>query len=94
VNTPGPFWQRRIRALLLVLLTQGAPPDSIALALSVGAVCSVFPFLGLTSLLNLGAGFWLRLNQPLLQTLNQLLGPVQLAMIIGYVRLGGGDLER
>ena len=35
-----------------------------------------------------GVGLWLRLNQPLLQTLNQVLGPLQLVMILGYVRLG------
>jgi uncharacterized protein (DUF2062 family) len=60
----------------------------MALAFAVGSACSFFPFLGLTSLLNLGAGLWLRLNQPLLQTLNQLLGPLQLGMIVVYVRLG------
>jgi hypothetical protein len=30
----------------------------------------------------------LRLNQPILQTLNQLLGPLQLALILVYVRAG------
>ncbi len=48
----------------------------------------MFPFLGFTSLLNLGVGLRLRLNQPLLQTLNQLLGPLHLVMIVVYVRLG------
>jgi uncharacterized protein (DUF2062 family) len=56
--------------------------------LSVGTACSLFPIFGLTSLLNLGVGLWLRLNQPLLQALNQLLGPVHLMMIVVYVRLG------
>lgn len=73
---------------LVALLTAGLTPDRIALTLGVGSVCSLFPFLGLTSLLNLGVGCRLRLNQPLLQTLNQLLGPVQLALIAVYVRLG------
>jgi uncharacterized protein (DUF2062 family) len=48
----------------------------------------LFPFLGFTSLLNLGVGLRLKLNQPLLQTLNQVLGPLQLVMIVVYVRLG------
>lgn len=69
-------------------LTQGASPEQIARTLAVGTACSVLPFLGLTSLLNLGVGWALRMNQPLLQALNQLLGPVQLALIFVYVRIG------
>jgi hypothetical protein len=73
---------------ILAQLTQGVTPDKIAATLAVGTVCSLLPFLGFTSLLNLGAGLVWRMNQPILQTLNQLLGPVQLALILGYVRLG------
>ncbi len=82
------FWQRRIVTPLRVQLTQGVTPDRLALTLAVGTACSVLPFLGFTSLCNLVVGFRLRLNQPILQTLNQLLGPLQLAMILVYVRLG------
>ena len=39
-------------------------------------------------LLNLGVGLWWRMNQPVLQTLNQLLTPVHLLMILVYVRAG------
>jgi uncharacterized protein (DUF2062 family) len=85
---PRPFWQRRVRDPLVALFTQGITPDKVALMLGVGTTCSLFPFLGFTSLLNLLVGLWLRLNQPLLQTLNQLLGPVHLVMILVYVRLG------
>ena len=77
-----------MRDPLIVLFVQGLTPDKVALTLGVGATCSMFPFLGFTSLLNLGVGLWLRLNQPLLQTLNQLLGPLHLVMIVVYVRLG------
>ncbi len=82
------FWQRRVLDPLLALLSQGLTPDKLALTLGIGSVCALLPFLGFTSLLNLAVGVWLRLNQPLLQTLNQLLGPLQLAMILVYVRLG------
>jgi len=86
--SPPSFWQRRVLAPLRTQLTQGVTPDRIALTVAVGTACSLLPFLGFTSLLNLGVGLWLRLNQPILQTLNQLLGPVQLALILVYVRLG------
>jgi uncharacterized protein (DUF2062 family) len=82
------FWQRRLLGPIRTQLTQGITPDRIALTLAVSTACSLLPFLGFTSLLNFGAGLWLRLNQPIMQTLNQLLGPLQLLLILGYVRLG------
>lgn len=66
----------------------GVTPDKIAFTLAIGTACSLLPLFGFTSLLNLGVGLWLRLNQPILQTLNQLLGGVQLALILVYVRFG------
>ncbi|MBT5904093.1 MAG: DUF2062 domain-containing protein [Opitutaceae bacterium] len=84
------FWRRRIVAPIKQQLTQGVTPQRVTYTLGVGTVCSLLPFLGFTSLLNLGVGVALRLNQPLLQVLNQLLGPIQLLMILVYVR--GGEL--
>lgn len=83
-----PFWRRRLVDPVLALLTQGVTPDKVAATLAVGTVCSMFPFLGTTSTLNLGVGLWLRMNQPILQTLNQVLGPLHLVMILIYVRVG------
>lgn len=88
MSQPGGFWQRRVLEPIRAQLTQGVAPDAIARALALGTVCSIFPFLGFTTLLNLGVGLALRMNQPILQTLNQLLGPVQLVLILVYVRLG------
>lgn len=82
------FWQRRVRDPVVALLTQGITPQRIAATFAVGTWCSLFPFFGFTTALNLGVGLWLRLNQPILHTLNQLLGPVQIVMIFVYVRLG------
>ena len=82
------FWRRRLIDPLLAQLTQGVTPDRLAATLAVGSACSLFPFLGFTSLLNLVVGVRLRMNQPILQTLNQLLGPLHLLMILVYVRLG------
>ena len=85
---PPSFWQRRVIGPIRALLLQGITPDRIAFTLAVSTACSLLPFLGFTSLLNLGVGLGLRLNQPIMQTLNQLLGPVQLVLILGYVRMG------
>lgn len=85
---PASWWRRRVVVPIVALLTQGITADRIAFTVAVGTACSLFPFLGFTSLLNLVVGLGLRLNQPLLQVFNQLLGPVQLALILAYVRLG------
>ncbi len=82
------FWQRRLVGPLRGQLTQGVTPDKLALTLAVGTACSLLPFLGGTTLLNLGVGLALRLNQPILQTVNYLLSAVQLALILVYVRIG------
>ena len=82
------FWRRRLVDPLRAQLTRGVTPDRLAFTVGLGTACSLFPFLGLTSLLNLGVGMALRLNHPILQTLNQLLGAVQLALILVYVRIG------
>lgn len=70
------------------LLTHGVTPDKVAATLAVGTACSLFPFLGFTTMLNLGVGLWLRMNQPILQALNYALTPVHLVMIVVYVRVG------
>jgi uncharacterized protein (DUF2062 family) len=81
-------WRERVLGPVRAQLTQGIAPERIALTLGVGTACALFPFLGFTTLLNLVVGVALRLNQPILQTLNQLLGPLQLALIAVYVRAG------
>lgn len=87
-TTPPGFWQRRVVRPIVAQFTLGITPDRIAATLAVGTACSVFPFFGFTTLLNLGAGLALKLNQPILHVINQLLGPVQLMLILVYVRLG------
>ncbi len=82
------FWQRRLVDPVVRQLTQGVTPARISFTLAVSTVCSLFPFLGFTWLTNLIAGMALRLNQPIMQTLNQLLTPIHLPMIVVYVKMG------
>ena len=85
---PHGFWQRRVVQPIVRQLTQGVSPRQITFTLAIGTVCGLFPFLGLTWLVNLIVGILLRLNQPILQTLNQLLTPLHLLMIVAYIRVG------
>lgn len=88
VNTLPSIWRRRIVVPILSLLKQGITPEKLAQTLGAGFICSMFPLLGTTSVLNFLIGVRLRLNHPLMQTMNQLLAPVHLVMIVLYVRLG------
>jgi uncharacterized protein (DUF2062 family) len=90
-NAPAakrPFWQSRVRDPLVALLTQGATPEGLSKTLAWCAVCSMFPFLGTTALLNLAVGHALKLNHALMQTVNQLVGTLHILMILLYVRVG------
>lgn len=91
MSAPAPresFWRRRLVAPVLAQLTQGVTPDRIALTLALGLACGVFPFLGFTTGLCFVVAAALRLNQPIIHVVNQLLWPVQLAGIPLFVALG------
>lgn len=82
------FWRRRVVAPITAQLTLGATPDRLAFTVAIGATAAIFPLLGATTALTLVAGLSMRLNQVVLHTINQLLGPLQLALILVYVRAG------
>jgi len=82
------WWKRRVVSPIGRQLTQGATPSRLALALAVGGVIAVNPFLGTTTAGCVAAGFLLRLNQPVLQVANVLGAPFQLALIVPWVRAG------
>ena len=81
-------WQRYVREPILAQLRQGITPEKIALTLAVGLALAVFPLLGSTTLLCFLAGWWLRLNQPVIQLVNWLAYPLQLLCLPGFVRFG------
>ena len=69
-------------------LTIGVTADRLAVTLAVATTTAIFPLLGATTALTLGAGLLFRLNQVVLHIVNQLLAPVQLLLILVYVRAG------
>ncbi|TJY59818.1 DUF2062 domain-containing protein [Sinimarinibacterium sp. CAU 1509] len=89
VETPsGNLIQRYLLTPVLNQLRQGITPEKIALTLALGAVCSVFPILGMTTVLCGILGVWLRLNQALIQSLNYLLTPLHVALLLPFYRAG------
>ena len=67
---------------------QSLPGDSIAIILAVGLVLGTFPVYGCPTVFCLLAAVALRLNAPALQLVNQLLSPLQLALLIPFAKLG------
>jgi len=84
---PRNFWQRRIRDPIIAQLTQGITPEKIAVTIAVGSAFALFP-MPVTTLLCFLVAWALRLNQPIIQLMNQALWPVHILTIIGCVRLG------
>jgi uncharacterized protein (DUF2062 family) len=82
------IWQERVIALIVAQFTQGFTPEKIALTIALGINLGLFPILGATTMLCAIAGFGLRLNQPVIQLVNWLASPLQLALILVFVRMG------
>ncbi len=82
------LWQRRVRDPLVLQLTQGITPEKIALTIAIGSALALFPLLGTTTLLCFLVGLALKLNQPIIQLINQALWPLHVPVIFASVRFG------
>lgn len=88
MDAVGAWLARRVRDPLVAELKQGATPEGLATSAAVGAAIGLLPFLGVTTFLCFVAGRLARLNHVTLQTVNYLLYPAQIALIVPFVRLG------
>ena len=70
------------------LLRQGITPEKIAQSLAFGIVLGIFPVLGSTTILCILAAIIFRLNLPAIQLVNYFVYPVQLALLIPFIRFG------
>jgi uncharacterized protein (DUF2062 family) len=81
-------WKRRVVDVVLAQLRQGITPQKIALTVAIGVTVGLFPVLGSTTLLCFLAGILLKLNQPIIQAVNYLVYPLQVAGIYFFIRIG------
>jgi len=93
-HRPDSLWQRRVVTPLVNQLKQGITPEKIALTIALGALLSVFPILGATTLLCGLAAYLLRLNQPIIQLINYFAYPLQIVLLIPFYRAGERLLGR
>ncbi len=80
-------------ALLRRLLADGLSPERLAAALVAALLCGTFPVLGSTTILTTLTALSLRLNLPLMQTVNYLVYPIQLALYVPLLSLGAAWLD-
>jgi uncharacterized protein (DUF2062 family) len=82
------LWKTRVVDPIVVQLTQGLSPEKIALTVAVGLTIAVNPIIGTTTILCFVAAWALRLNQPIIQTINWSSYALQLLLIFPFIRLG------
>lgn len=79
---------RRIVLPILALLRRGATPEKLAWSLAAGVLIGLNPILGSTTLLCLAVAFLFRLNIVASQITNHLAYPLQIILLIPFIRLG------
>jgi|SRR5205807_1253342 len=79
---------RRFLKPFIALLRQGITPEKLAASVAFGVTLGIFPVLGSTTLLCALAGLVVGLNQPAIQSVNYVVYPLQLALLIPFYRLG------
>lgn len=70
-------------------LRQGVSPRRLALTLALGFAVGCIPVVGIPTLVCAALALTLRLNLPAIQAANYAVMPLQLLLIVPFVRLGG-----
>jgi uncharacterized protein (DUF2062 family) len=78
-----------IKQMVAAWLRQGISPERLALTLALGIAIGCIPMVGVTTALCMIAALALRLNFPVIQAANWASMPMQVALIVPFVRLGG-----
>jgi len=73
----------------ILWLSEGISPRRLALTLALGFAVGCIPVVGIPTVLCAGLAVALRLNLPAIQAANYAAMPLQLALIVPFVRIGG-----
>jgi len=79
---------RKLIQPFIELLKQGVSPEKIALTVALGLSLGVVPVIGSTTMLCTLAAVTLRLNLPAILLINGLVYPLQLALLVPFLRAG------
>ena len=83
------LWKRKIVKPVIALLRQGISHEKIALSIAIGVTLGIFPILGATTGLCAIAAFILRLNLAAIQLVNFAVYPLQLFLLVPFLKAGG-----
>jgi len=86
------MWKRALATMkrnAAVWLRQGISPRRLALTLALGFAIGCIPVVGIPTVLCAGLALALKLNLPAIQAANYVVMPLQIALIVPFVRLGG-----
>jgi uncharacterized protein (DUF2062 family) len=81
--------RERFKDRAALCLRQGISPRRLALTLALGFAIGCIPVVGLPTLVCAAVALALRLNVPAIQAANYIAMPLQLILIMPFVRLGG-----
>jgi uncharacterized protein (DUF2062 family) len=82
------MWRSRLRLAVSQAFSQGLSYRKIALSISVGVVMGTMPLVWGSCLICVVVGWWWRLNHPLIQLVNYLLYPLQIALFFPFFYWG------
>lgn len=85
---PRTWVQRRLVDPFMSLLKAGLSPGSLALTVGLGVAFGLAPIVGLTTILSAAVALRLRLNVAAMQLVCHLLSPVQLILLLPFLRWG------
>jgi len=80
--------RRKVRDPLVAELRQGATPEAVSAAVVVSFAIAINPIIGTTTLGCIVAGRVFRLNHVVMQIVNHVSYPLQILLIVPFVRLG------
>jgi uncharacterized protein (DUF2062 family) len=84
----GSAIHRKLIRPFLELLKQGVSPEKIALTIALGLSLGVIPVIGSTTMLCTLAALTLRLNLPGILLINGMVYPLQLTLLVPFLRAG------
>ena len=82
------WFRRTVIVPVLELLRQGVTPERLALSLAIGMALGCAPILGVTTILAFGICYATELNPIAMQLTNYLMYPVQIILLIPFIRIG------
>ena len=83
-----PLIRKRLVDPILALLSQGLAPRELALCLALGCGVGLYPVLGVATPALTLIALVRKLNLPAIQLVSYLMSPLQLALIIPFMRVG------